>query len=161
MLGVFEPPPLPPDTIAHAKHCIAPSADLAAWATPAGEPAVTVAVELAPSSSSSSSCVAVGGRRFRDNAARLPGLDFADDTHGDTLPTTPAVLTGLLDLWPAFADPGRTWSVGDLATRTGPEQRVSLDGGPSFARMSIGRGRTSLREYQRYCGSGEAGGAGG
>lgn len=89
---------------------------------------------------------------FRDNVDRIPGSMFVDDEHGDSLPHLPAVLTGLLDHWPAFNAsnlPGKSWSLQDLATRTAGT-RLSLDGGPSFARLSMCAGRVDLKEYQRY-----------
>lgn len=89
---------------------------------------------------------------FGDNVRRIPGSAFAEDVHGDTLPHFPAVLTGLLNHWPAFNMsnlPGKSWSLQDLAVRTAGT-RVSLDGGPSFARLSMCAGKASLRDYQRY-----------
>lgn len=89
---------------------------------------------------------------FRDNVERIPGSAFADDVHGDTLPHKPSVLTGLLDDWPAYNMsnlPGKSWSLEDLAVRTAGT-RVSLDGGPSFARQSMCAGKASLKDYQRY-----------
>ncbi|CAM9928122.1 unnamed protein product [Hapterophycus canaliculatus] len=96
-------------------------------------------------------CVTVGSGVFRDNVERIPGSAFADDEHGDTLPRIPAVLTGLLDRWPAYAshDPGKIWTLRNLAARTAGTM-VSLDGGPSFARQSMSAGKVCLAEYQRY-----------
>lgn len=96
---------------------------------------------------------------FRDNVERIPGSMFAEDVHGDTLPRLPAVLTGLLNHWPALNTPnlpGKSWSLRDLAVRTAGT-RVSLDGGPSFARLSMCAGKASLREYQRYAEDSAAG----
>jgi hypothetical protein len=104
---------------------------------------------------------------FRDNVIRIPGCSFKNDIHGDSLPHVPAVLTGLLDDWPSFSNNpeggGTTttssWSVEDLAARevkTNTPPRVSLDGGPSFARMSMCQGKVTLEEYNQYCKSGEA-----
>ncbi|CAN0264464.1 unnamed protein product [Pylaiella littoralis] len=89
---------------------------------------------------------------FRDNVERIPGSVFVEDEHGDKLPRLPRVLTGLLDHWPAFNAsnvPGKSWSLQDLAART-TGTSVSLDGGPSFARLSMCAGRVDLKEYQRY-----------
>lgn len=94
--------------------------------------------------------IAIGGRLFQDNVSRQPGSLFDDDIYGDSLPQTPTVLTGMLDDWPAFSEPGISWSVGDLATRL-TKNKLSLDGGPSFARMSYCSGKVTLSEYQRYC----------
>lgn len=116
--------------------------------------------------------VNVGTATFRDNTLRVDGrrlgapslsppssvegragLDAGLD-YGDALPEEPVVLTHCCDDWPAFARPGDTWSVRDLAERLipGDDTRVSLDGGPSFARQSICRGKVTMREYARYCG---------
>jgi hypothetical protein len=116
-----------------------------------------------------------GGRSsivFRDNVIRIPGCSFKNDIHGDSLPHVPAVLTGLLDDWPSFSSnptekgdgtttSSSSWSVEDLAARevtktTTTPPRVSLDGGPSFARMSMCQGKVTLEEYNQYCKSGEA-----
>lgn len=89
---------------------------------------------------------------FRDNVDRIPGSMFINDEHGDSLPQQPAVLTGLLNHWPALNAsnlPGKSWSLQDLATRTAGTS-LSLDGGPSFARLSMCAGRVDLKEYQRY-----------
>jgi hypothetical protein len=111
---------------------------------------------------------------FRDNVIRISGCLFKNDIHGDNLPHVPTVLTGLMDDWPAFlnsnsnsnsnsnnSEGGTTtsWSVEDLAAReatTTSTPRVSLDGGPSFARMSMCQGKVTLEEYNQYCKSGEA-----
>ena len=107
---------------------------------------------------------------FRDNVIRITGCSFKNDIHGDSLPHVPAVLTGLLDDWPSFSkNPEGTttssWSVEDLAARevtkttstsTPTTPRVSLDGGPSFARQSMCQGKVTLEEYNQYCKSGEA-----
>lgn len=139
-----------------AKLSIAPGARLEDWTR--GSPGTCTDF------SSTLEEISVGNRRvtiqngprgttvFRDNARRIPGSMFADDLHGDTLPRFPAVLTGLLDHWPAFNTanlPGKSWSLQDLAARTAGT-RVSLDGGPSFARLSMCAGKASLRDYQRY-----------
>lgn len=139
-----------------AKLSIAPGARLEDWTT--GSPGASTDF------SSTLEEIPVGDRRvtigngprgtsvFRDNVDRIPGSAFAEDVHGDTLPRLPAVLTGLLDHWPAFNAPrlaGKSWSLADLAARTAGT-RVSLDGGPSFARLSMCAGKASLRDYQRY-----------
>jgi hypothetical protein len=126
--------------------------------------------------------VKIGDKVFQDNALRIPGSCFEgiyknddnykngdnnnhNNNYGDSLPVVPTVLTGLLEQWPAFSNPGISWSVQDLAARTRnspstsshvpdtPSHEpilVSLDGGPSFARMSMNRGRVTLAEYQHY-----------
>jgi len=116
---------------------------------------------------------------YRDNVTRIPGCSFTHDVHGDSLPHVPAVLTGLMDDWLAVlrpfsfsnADPaagstggtgGSTGSIDSTSTSTSGSTsifktaRVSLDGGPSFARMSMGQGKVTLEEYKHYCESGEA-----
>mmetsp|Transcript_22181 Transcript_22181/g.32708 ORF Transcript_22181/g.32708 Transcript_22181/m.32708 type:complete len:353 (-) Transcript_22181:1612-2670(-) len=116
---------------------------------------------------------------YRDNVTRIPGCSFTHDVHGDSLPHVPAVLTGLMDDWLAVlrpfsfsnADPaagstggtgGSTGSIDSTSTSTSTSTsifktaRVSLDGGPSFARMSMGQGKVTLEEYKHYCESGEA-----
>jgi len=94
--------------------------------------------------------VHVGSSTFRDNTQRLPMSNFIE-LHGDTLPIVPAVLTGACEHWGAFSNqPGRSWSVENLAVRR--SARLSLDGGPSFARMSMGGGKVTMEEYQAYCG---------
>ncbi|CAN0040443.1 unnamed protein product [Ectocarpus sp. 8 AP-2014] len=134
-----------------AKLSIAPGAKLEDWMSPDSDTgtnkgAITVG----------ENCVVVGigaGRKnyFRDNVERIPGSVFADDVDGDTLPHLPTVLTGFLDEWPAYAsrEAGKSWSLRDLVARTAG-RKVSLDGGPSFARMSMCAGSVSLAEYERY-----------
>jgi histone arginine demethylase JMJD6 len=97
------------------------------------------------------SCVDLGGRLFQDNTKRIPGTQFLEP-HGDNLPELPTVLTGLCDHWKAFERPGVSWSVDDLAGRT--KMRLSLDGGPYFARMSMSQGKVCLKEYAEYCAKG-------
>jgi len=161
--------------IDRAKKAIAPRADLKEWLRHSSESAVANQSIHVHSSSSDgihdcttggcSSYVAFSGAEegggddhvFCDNVDRIPGCSFDRDVHGDSLPHAPAVLTGLLEEWPAFANPGTTWSAEDLAAREATAAtRVSLDGGPSFARMSMCRGRVTLDEYNQYCESGEA-----
>jgi hypothetical protein len=142
--------------IDRAKKAIAPRAQLKEW--------LSSSVESQPVqvySGSTDASVNVGERVFHDNVDRIIGSSFDNDSHGDGLPRVPAVLTGLLDEWPAFSNAGTDvapesrWSVEDLAQRT-PTARVSLDGGPSFARMSMCQGKVTLEEYIDYCESGEA-----
>mmetsp|Transcript_584 Transcript_584/g.829 ORF Transcript_584/g.829 Transcript_584/m.829 type:complete len:372 (+) Transcript_584:81-1196(+) len=83
------------------------------------------------------------GRIFEDNVTRVPGCTFENDVHGDDLPHVPAVLTGLLEEWPTLEF-------------SKSERQVSLDGGPSFARMSMCSGKVTLDEYHQYCTSGQA-----
>jgi histone arginine demethylase JMJD6 len=127
-----------------AKQSLAPGSQPEDWSTPSNKNhLVSITVETSDRS------VNIDGRIFRDNVQRIPGSCFQDDSHGDTLPNTPAVLTGLLESWPAFSKPGISWSVPDLASRT--IHTVSLDGGPGFARMSMCSGKVTVKEYQRYC----------
>ena len=95
----------------------------------------------------SESSVALDGRIFQDNVTRLPGCTFENDVHGDDLPHVPAVLTGLLDEWPT--------STSHFASSQ-PTRQVSLDGGPSFARMSMCSGKVTFQEYHQYCVNGQA-----
>jgi histone arginine demethylase JMJD6 len=146
--------------IEHAKKSIAPRAELKHWQSKSSTGATTASHLISihknknnnnnSDTSGSPSVVALDGRLFHDNVARVSGSSFEHDVHGDGLPHTPTVLTGLLEEWPAFSNPGITWSLEDLAART-TTNLVSLDGGPSFARMSICRGRVTLAEYQQYC----------
>jgi histone arginine demethylase JMJD6 len=129
-----------------AKRNIAPHAKPEDWSTSAGNrslPSIDVDIDV------HSRSVTVDGRRFQDNVDRVSGALFEDDLYGDSLPDGPAVLTGLMDDWPAFSNPGVSWSVQDLASRS--TAKVSLDGGPSFARSSMSTGRVTLNEYQQYC----------
>eukprot|EP00798_Chlamydomonas_sp_ICE-L_P000674 gene674-2105_t len=153
--------------IDNAKRSLAPLAKLEDWSSK--DPSnISIDITIAQGDSNesqSSSSVAIGGRVFTDNVQRHAGCLFADDPYGDTLPNTPAVLTGLLDTWPAFAHENHpdgssspSWSVlQDFARRT--KDRVSLDGGPGFARMSLGCGRVTLADYQLYCERGADGDA--
>ena len=95
---------------------------------------------------------------YRDNVTRIPGCSFTHDVHGDSLPHVPAVLTGLMDDWLAVLRPFSNPAAGTCSTSTTifKTARVSLDGGPSFARMSMGQGKVTLEEYKHYCESGEA-----
>ena len=80
---------------------------------------------------------------YRDNVTRIPGCSFTHDVHGDSLPHVPAVLTGLMDDWLAVLRPFSNPAAGTCSTSTTifKTARVSLDGGPSFARMSMGQGK--------------------
>ena len=137
--------------IDRAKKSIAPRHELEDWKEGGKGERRNGAISISGSS------VEMNGRLFQDNVTRVPGCTFENDIHGDDLPHVPAVLTGLLDEWPSFSNPGSTctWSVEDLALRTTPS-RVSLDGGPSFARMSMCSGKVTLEEYQQYCENGQA-----
>jgi histone arginine demethylase JMJD6 len=138
-----------------AKLSIAPGSKPEDWIGTASSPNISVDIL--------GGFVKIDERLFHDNVARVPGSSFKDDGHGDCLPRTPTVLTGLLDEWPAFYRPGISWNVQDLASRTAATtatttttttttaSRVSLDGGPSFARMSMCSGKATMKEYQQYC----------
>mmetsp|Transcript_22797 Transcript_22797/g.45208 ORF Transcript_22797/g.45208 Transcript_22797/m.45208 type:complete len:445 (-) Transcript_22797:13-1347(-) len=104
---------------------------------------------------------------FEDNCNRLPLSAFVGDEWGDSLPEEPCVLTGCCNGWSAFdearggeehegirnRDAGsQNWSIAELAKRLPPESHLfSLDGGPGFARQSMGEARVSMEEYLRYC----------
>lgn len=102
-----------------------------------------------------SSIVAVNGHQFQDNVDRIPGSSFDQDAYGDSLPQIPTILTGLLEDWPAYQNKSSSssfWSLEELARRAPlANHRVSLDGGPGFARMSMNTGYVTLQEYQHYC----------
>ena len=129
-------------TINRAKRNLCPNKDLSDW--------ISADAEGASIASVTNTSVTLGsGNIFRDNTSRLPCSTFNDDIHGDTLPNIPTVLTGCCDEWKAFRSPGQSWNINDLACRYSP--LVSLDGGPSFARISYCSAKVSLDEYQRYC----------
>jgi len=150
------------DSMDHAKESIAPGSKPADWSS-TGSSSSSSSPSNPPNNDMNSSVsddttggfVDINGRVFHDNVARIPGSSFNNDVHGDGLPHIPAVLTGLLEKWPAFSQPGTSWNVQDLASRT--TNRVSLDGGPSFARMSMCSGKVTMKEYQRYCENGADG----
>lgn len=131
-------------TINRAKHNLCPTKHPSDWKG-------TDAHKLRrPLGSFTNTSVTLGcGKIFHDNTLRCPSSAFDKDVDGDTLPTVPIVLTGCCDDWKAFSSPGCSWNLDDLASRYSP--LVSLDGGPSFARMSICSAKVSLSEYQRYC----------
>lgn len=133
--------------IDRAKLSIAPGAKLEDWSADPSTRATSPPTQITVGDG----YVSVGTGVFRDNVERIPGATFADDDHGDTLPRLPAVLTGLLDRWPAYAspDPDKIWTLQNLAARTAGTM-VSLDGGPSFARQSMSAGKVGLAEYERY-----------
>jgi histone arginine demethylase JMJD6 len=122
-----------------AKHAIANHHDLSEWNIANDATPVPIAVR--------DGSVDVGAATFHDNTQRYHVSNFIE-THGDTLPQTPAVLTDAMIEWEAFRTPGFSWSIEDLAARS--NDRLSLDGGPAFARMSICRGKVTLTEYERY-----------
>ena len=131
-------------TINRAKRNLCPERSLSDWKQ------TDAHVLGRPLGSVTDASVSLGaGKVFRDNTPRLPSSDFDMDVDGDTLPEVPIVLTGCCDNWKAFSSPGSSWDLKDLASRYAP--LVSLDGGPSFARMSLCSANVSLQEYQRYC----------
>jgi histone arginine demethylase JMJD6 len=138
-----------------AKESIAPGSKPEDWSSTGSSASPTTSRPSSISVDINGGVVEIDGRLFHDNVQRVPGSSFKDDAHGDSLPHTPAVLTGLLDAWPAFSNPGISWNVQDLASRT--TTRVSLDGGPFFARMSMCSGKVTMKEYQRYCENGADG----
>ena len=131
--------------INRAKRNLSPTNDLSDWKCKSADPNAHGSIGTVTDTT-----VTLGsGKSYRDNTMRRPCSAFNDNVHGDTLPNTPTVLTGCCDDWQAFHSPGESWNVKDLADRYKP--LVSLDGGPSFARMSMGGAQVSLEEYQRYC----------
>ena len=141
--------------IDRAKKSIAPRAELKDWLSDSS------AVSSAVASDSDSIQVQVhehvdvchdtvtfdnGGLQlvYRDNVTRIPGCSFTHDVHGDSLPHVPAVLTGLMDDWLAvlrpFSNPAAAAATCSTST-TIFKTALSLDGGPSFARMSMGQGK--------------------
>jgi histone arginine demethylase JMJD6 len=131
-------------TINGAKRNLCPQKDLKDWQS--------TGVKRVSIGSVTNTSVALGcGKVFHDSVMRIPSSTFENDVYGDTLPDTPIVLTGCCDNWKAFESPGKSWDVHDLANRyTG---LVALDGGPSFARLSLCSAKVSLNEYLRYCGN--------
>jgi histone arginine demethylase JMJD6 len=133
--------------IAAAKASLAPNHPPSAWVQDDGTAATTIEhVTGSPN-------VTINGHSFVDNAQRFPVSDF--EQHGDNLPQEPAVITGCCDDWAAFSSPTTSWSVADLAQRLG-EFKLSVDGGPSFARESLSLGRVTMSEYESYCNQGAA-----
>ena len=100
---------------------------------------------LSPDAGERSTLSPLNHCRFEDNVDRLPIALFQSE-HGDDLPTQPTVLIGCCDGWEASK-----WSVETLAARLGPEETLLLDGGPAFARMSMGQAFVQMEEYRRYC----------
>ena len=116
-------------------------------------PILVRAIKHATSTTSiPSNYVKIGNYKFVDNTSRLPITTYIQDPHGDTLPMVPTVLLGACQDWSAFQH--KSWTIEQLSMRT--TMPVSLDGGPSFARQSICRGKVSLTDYERYCNSGES-----
>ena len=144
------------DAMNAAKAALAPHRPAAAWLLDSdedelitiehepGSPTVTIHVVENNTNGSRQSRTVV----FADNAPRFSVADF--DKFGDNLPLEPAVITGCCDDWPAFASASRHWSLESLAHRLPATTRVSLDGGPSFARMSLHSSRVTMTDYQRY-----------
>jgi hypothetical protein len=113
---------------------------------------ITGSDESNSSSNSTADCVHV----FVDNANRFPVSDFAGQQYGDNLPDEPAILTGCCQHWRAFAEqpPDSCWNIDNLVKRLRPDTKLSLDGGPCFARMSLNSSKVSMSDYQRYCDDG-------
>jgi histone arginine demethylase JMJD6 len=133
--------------IAAAKASLAPNKPPSAWVQDDGTASTTIQhVTGSPN-------VTINGHCFVDNAQRFPVSDF--EQHGDNLPLEPAVITGCCDEWAAFSSPTSSWSVADLAQRLGTF-KLSVDGGPSFARESMSLGRVTMTDYQSYCDQGAA-----
>jgi histone arginine demethylase JMJD6 len=108
--------------------------------------------------------VTVNGHTFVDTTVRLPMADFCEAPHpyGDRLPCEPAVLSGGCQDWAAYkhASPDtQRWSLANLVARLDPATRLSVDGGPSFARQSINAGGVSMAAYEHYCKPGSGGAA--
>lgn len=132
-----------PATIADAKRALAPSRELHEWSAARLPPAARVELDaetlviVSPEDGSRA--------RLADNVRRVPVASFQSE-HGDDLPHEPAVLTGCCEGWSAM-----TWTVEELARCLPAARAVTLDGGPAFARMSLGRASVPMREYLRYC----------
>ena len=158
----FTPPPSPEAvaaaaaavaaarTIDDAKRSLAPRRSLSEWSAPSSAPRVNLedgAIVVISSSGAKR-------RRLKDNVPRASLAVFTSH-HGDDLPREPTVITGCCDGWSALG-----WSVDDLASRlVGEDAVVALDGGPGFARLSLGHASVSMREYQRYVAEGGDGDA--
>ena len=89
------------------------------------------------------------GRVFVDVLMRIDGRRGLAEC-----PAAPAVVTGLVDAWPALRE---DWSLEGLARRFGDAVAFEVDGGPGEARRSMGSAKVSLKEYARYCGDGSDG----
>lgn len=132
-----------------AKAALAPDHPPSAWIKK--DDAATITIEHAISSGAVTILNSDDGhhREFVDNCRRFPVKDFA--AHGDNLPLEPIIITGCCEHWDAFSSPTESWSIADLVQRLPPVTRLSLDGGPSFARMSLNSSRISMSEYESYC----------
>ena len=137
-----QPPPTP---IERAKLSIARSHSLSEWSIlEGGSPTPT---PISTISTTTTTTITIGTSHFIDNTPRSPLTDFTEP-HGDTLPQLPTVITGCCTEWPSYQSDS-CWHIQQLAART--TLQVSLDGGPSFARQSICRGKVTLTEYEQYC----------
>ena len=134
-------------SIADAKRSLAPRHAQSVWQS--GAPSVSVSID--------GGAVVVDvdcagpPTRLEDNVRRVPCAAFKCE-HGDDLPREPTVLTECCAGWRALE-----WSVSTLAARG--LGTVSLDGGPAFARMSLGNARASMDAYAAYCRAGADGDA--
>lgn len=131
--------------IAAAKVSLAPSHPPSDWTKNDGTESIQIEHEPGSSTVSLSN-----GSIFTDSVPRYSVTDF--EPHGDNLPLVPAVITGCCDNWASFEDERKEscWTVPNLAKRLSPETRLSLDGGPYFARMSMNSGRVTMSEYEQY-----------
>ena len=138
------------EILGQAKRALAPGKPLRAWKVGASS-----GPELCHTIADEQEAVRVGPNRFVDGHERLGCEQFNSASEfGDNLPTAPAVLVGCCEHWAAFAPQDLRWGIADLASRiTDPARKVSLDGGPGFARLSLARGLCSLSQFARYSAS--------
>lgn len=82
-------------------------------------------------------------RVFVDEVQRIDGRGGLAEC-----PVAPAVVSGLVDAWPALRE---DWSVGALSRFDARGRAFEVDGGPWEARRSLASARVSLADYARYC----------
>lgn len=136
----------PTTGISSAKKTLAPRRAASEWLQ-TREKVITV--------TSSSISVGIRGlpsREFVDCADRHDVSTFNSEW-GDDLPKYPFVLTGCCRGWKSFCSPGVSWGLLDLTARIKHDTVFSLDGGPSFARLSMSDCRIEMSEYLRYSSS--------
>lgn len=121
-----------------AKKNISSSHPLSAWL--GSRPSLTPPTLSSPT-------LRVGDRTYCDTCVRLPIENYISDATGDSLPSHPAVLTGVCSDWECFTS--SPWTISHLSTLI-PSTPLSLDGGPGFARGSICFGSVTLPQYRDY-----------
>jgi hypothetical protein len=137
-----------------AKAALAPNYPPSAWLTNHDEDDQIISIEHESGSVTISVVRKNDGEQenstatFVDNTIRYPVSNFGE--YGDDLPLEPMVLTGCCDHWNAFAST-TSWSIANLAERLTPDTKLSIDGGPYFARMSLNSSRVTMAEYATYC----------